>query len=174
MSYNRFCTLCPYSNQQHLKGGNYLTNRNNPPILLENNSSSTLLVFQAPGIKEWEEGIAVYPEIKKGGSAGRRIELSWERKHKQRRDFDIINVVQCFPGRVGIRDNFPSINAICNCKNRFRKVLENSNYKKIIAFGTIAIDVSKSILKEINKEVTLVEAIHPNGGITNEALDRLW
>ncbi|MBX2977479.1 MAG: hypothetical protein KF721_15235 [Ignavibacteriaceae bacterium] len=174
MSYNIHCDLCPYFNQLHLEGNIFSTNRNSPPIILENNSSSMLLVFQSPGIKEWEEGIAIFPERKKGGSAGRRIELSWIRKQKQRSEYDIINVVQCFPGRVGIRDNFPSISAICSCKNRLKDVLENSNYVKIIAFGTLAIDVTKSILREINKNVPLVESVHPNGGITNEELDRLW
>jgi hypothetical protein len=42
---------------------------------LENNNSDTLLVFQATGIKEWGIGQA--------SAAGRRIELSWERKQKK-------------------------------------------------------------------------------------------
>jgi len=173
MPYDSKCISCPYNQQQHLPV-NQRTLRNSPPIDLENNNSKTLLVFQAPGKDEWEVGKAIQLTIKVGGSAGRRINMSWERCQKQRTDFDIINSVQCFPGNEGKRDLEPDVMAICSCSQRLENVLESNEYSKIIVFGGIANQVITSICKKLNAKSKIIDAPHPNGGVSKETLDNLW
>lgn len=173
MSYDSNCNNCPYKNQKHLSNKN-ITNRKSPPIGLENNNSNTLLVFQSPGIEEWEKGQAIQPSRKKGGTAGRRIELSWERKQKNRYDFNIINAVQCFPGNDGNRDLEPNIMSICSCSNRLEHILNEKKYNKIILFGAIAQNVVDNLLNKLGLKVDVVKSKHPTGGLSNEYLDGLW
>ena len=144
--------------------------RHSPPIELEKNESDILLIFQAPGIEEWKVGKAIQPTKKPGGTAGRRIELSWKRKGKVRADFDIINTVQCFPGNNGGRDLSPNILSICSCQNRLREVIKNNKYDKIITFGKIA----KNIIENLNTPSTIINSKHPTGGLKNSDLDKLW
>ena len=82
MAYDSNCERCPYYNQENLSV-NQRTTRNSPPVEFENNNSGTLLVFQAPGDVEWRVGRAIQPTVKIGGTAGRRIELSWKRVGKK-------------------------------------------------------------------------------------------
>lgn len=167
------CTTCPYSQQAHLIQ-EQKTNRQSPPIMLENNESNVLLVFQAPGDKEWDVGIAIQPTIKVGGSAGARIKYSWERTNKQRTDFNVINTVQCFPGNNGKRDLIPNSMAICSCSKRLTSILRAKEYQKIITFGRVAKEVIENLVKTLTYTPILVNAPHPNGGVKNIDLDILW
>jgi uracil-DNA glycosylase len=174
MSYDEHCKNCPYNNQIHLNNGNK-TDRKSPPIELENNKSDILLVFQAPGIEEWVVGKAIKSNIKQGGTVGRRIELSWRRKGKKRNNFDIINTVQCFPGRKEDRDLKPDNMSIFYCSNRLENILKtNKQYNKIILFGEIAQSVGDNLIKKLKLEVDVVKSKHPAGGLSNENLDNLW
>ena len=173
MGYDNYCENCPYKNQIHLEE-NYRTIRDSPPIELENNKSDILLVFQSPGIEEWKTGEAIEPTIKKGGTAGRRIKLSWDRKNKKRTDFDIINTVQCFPGNDKKRDFKPNIMSICSCSKRLENVLSNSKYNKVILFGEIAENVVENLINKLNLKIKIVKSKHPTGGLANKNLDNLW
>lgn len=173
MSYDINCEKCPYINQSNLTV-NQKTKREKPPIELENNESDVLLIFQAPGTEEWEEGKAIQPTTKQGGTAGKRIQSSWERKDKKRSDFNIINAVQCFPGKESKRDFQPNIKAICSCSKRLENILLNKQYRKIITFGKIAEELTNSILKSLKVKPVIINMIHPTGGLKNIDLDNLW
>lgn len=173
-SYDKICETCPYIYRKHLKN-TIFDNNLYTPLKLESNGSKILLVFQAPGEEEWKSGKAIFSMIKQGGTAGKRIENSWEREKKVRKDFDITNVVQCFPGKSStVRDSEPNIMAICVCKERLKKAIEMYKYDKIITFGTIAKDVVDGILNSNLNNITVVNSIHPTGGLCNADLDNLW
>lgn len=145
------------------------------PIGLEDNGSNVLLVFQAPGDVEWVKGLAIQPTQKVGGSAGRRIELSWGRTNQKRTNFDIINTVQCFPGNNNNRDLEPNVMAICSCSKRLNSILIKKQYNKIITFGEIANEVVLVILQNItNNKPIIIKSKHPNGGVSQQELDKLW
>lgn len=169
------CPTCPYNLQAQIYIASQMTSRQHPPITLEDNASTTLLVFQAPGIEEWLIGSPIQPTVKKGGTAGRRIFLSWKRKRKQRSDFDIVNAVQCYPGTVGIRDAEPSREAVTACIGRLKTAINAKNYSKIVSFGSIAAIAIDSIMR-LSAECSFahIRAIHPNGGCKNKDLDSLW
>jgi uracil-DNA glycosylase len=134
----------------------------------------TTTVFQAPGNDEWRVGKAIQPTIKPGGSAGRRIEMSWERSHKQRTDFDIINSVQCFPGNEGKRDFVPDAMSIYSCSQRLENILKSHSYEKIVVFGDIAKQVIATNCKKLGIMTKIIIGTHPNGGVFRESLDVLW
>ena len=174
MSYDSHCDNCPYKNQIHLNTDKKI-DRKSPPIELENNDSNTLLVFQAPGTEEWKVGKAIQPIIKPGGTAGRRIELSWKSVGKSREDFDIVNAVQCFPGNNGDRDLKPNSMSICSCSNRLKDILNGSSYTKIILFGEIAQNVVDNLINTLSlDEVDVQRSKHPTGGLSKKDLDDLW
>lgn len=96
--YDDLCNDCPYNGGNHLEGTQFF-NPKYTPLKLESNNSEILLVFQSPGEEEWKNGIAINPTKKQGGSAGIRILNSWKRCKRTRKDFDITNIIQCFPGK---------------------------------------------------------------------------
>ena len=168
------CHLCPYFGQQQIAGTAAVVVRDSPPVLSESNGSRILLVFQAPGIDEWKIGKPLQPTRKPGGSAGRRIELSWSRTGFNRSNFDITNAVLCYPGHKKNRDNKPSEKAIACCIKNLEKTILNENYSRVIAFGEIAIKSSEFILQSVKNIKRLVRFRHPCGGCDNESLDALW
>ncbi|MGR5329437.1 hypothetical protein [Photobacterium damselae] len=175
MPYDNNCKECPYYQQHHLSNSQHKTDRKDPPIMLENNNSDTLLVFQAPGKEEWEVGKSIQPTVIKGGTAGRRIELSWSRQGKKRDDFDIINSVQCFPGLdIDGRDNEPLSKARSLCGLRLNEVIQEGSYGTIITFGNNAKDAIAKISAKIGPDSLIIEASHPNGGMKKNELDSLW
>jgi len=173
-NYDKVCDICPYRKGMHLEGTIY-KNIQYTPLKLESNSSRILLVFQSPGEEEWKNGKAILSISKQGGTAGKRIENSWNRTNMKRDDFDITNVVQCFPGKgLNGRDNIPQLMAICKCKERLEYVIKNGKYKKIISFGSIANEVISNIHKRNNSSFIHIQKNHPSGGVTNDELDKLW
>jgi len=173
MAYDHNCNKCHYLQQNHLPR-NQRTNRVNPPVELEANNSNTLLVFQAPGVEEWKVGRPIQPTIKVGGTAGRRIELSWKRSNKRRQDFDIINSVQCFPGTEETRDAPPNTIAICLCSKRLESILSQIEYENIVVFGDIAEQAIRSICNILSISPNIISARHPNGGVFRRELDDVW
>ncbi|ADN78383.1 uracil-DNA glycosylase superfamily protein [Geobacter sulfurreducens] len=173
MGYDSNCNGCPYNQQRHLIA-TQRTTRTSPPVELEDHNSSTLLVFQSPGDAEWEAGKPLQPTIKVGGSAGRRIEMSWERRNRKRAEFDIINAVQCFPGNEGGRDVAPDAMAICSCSKRFENILNTKTYEKIIVFGDISKQVITALSYKLKLSARIIPAKHPNGGVSKTELDNLW
>jgi uracil-DNA glycosylase len=158
------------------------------PVGLEDNGSDILLVFQSPGEEEWNQGRPLRPTVKIGGTAGRRIEESWDRVKKQRNsqnpirtDFDIVNTVQCFQGKKpNGGDEEPDAMAICCCSNRLLAVLNlpQKRYTKVIVFGDISQQVMNSLIRRLSPQPIFVPAPHPNmrkkGISTNSLLDDLW
>lgn len=168
------CPQCPYYWQRHLVG-TQRTGRPFPPVELEDKDRDVLLVFQAPGIEEWRAGAPIQPTTRQGGTAGARIAQSWERTGRDRSEFDIINVVQCFPGSErGKRDFAPHSLAVCACKSRLDAVLAGKRYSKVIAFGEIACEVVAHLAISGNYGFRLLFSGHPTGGLEQKVLDSLW
>jgi len=174
--YDEHCQNCPYYNQAHLINTSYQTTRTLAPVGLEDNSSDTLLVFQSPGVEEWRVGkpLQITPR-----SAGKRIDLSWGRvrKHRQsqnpiRTDFNIINAVQCFQGKVSSgRDAKPKAMAVRCCSNRLLTILQQTNYTKVIAFG----DIAQQILPRLQSRLNPINHPHPTSTKSrNVTLNALW
>ena len=181
MSYDIHCEACPYYHQKHLVGSAQSTNNLNPPVELEDNRSNILLVFQAPGEEEWSVGKPIQPTRKRGGTAGARIQASWDRVQKSsgtnvnRYCFDIIKSVQCFPGKNDeSRDFKPDEMAVRCCSKRLSEVLNLKQYAKVIAFGSFAFEVISTLANSISPQPSIVNAPHPNGGLKNATLDALW
>lgn len=170
--YYEECRRCIYFGQKHLEKKSKVS-RQFVPIKIEKNNSSTLIIFQAPGIKEWHVGKAIQSSRKRGGSAGSRIEASWNRCGKSRKDFDIVEAVRCYPGeRKNGRDKKPRKKSRECCSKILAREINSGNYLRIIAFGVIAQEMLKYI--KINSTCQVINATHPNGGITNSQLDNLW
>jgi uracil-DNA glycosylase family 4 len=148
--------------------------RASPPTPSESHGSKILLVFQAPGIDEWQKGMPLQPTIKPGGSAGRRIELSWNRMGVKRDHFDITNAVLCYPGQNKNRDKMPVKKATICCMVNLEKTINIGKYSRIIAFGETASRSCGDILQKIKLENKLTIFKHPCGGCDNHSLDMLW
>ena len=177
MPYDINCSGCPYNNQDHLNG----TQHYNPvlfPVVLEDNGSAVLLILQAPGIEEWRNGRPVVPTVTQGGTGGARIAASWKRTRVERIGFDIVNAVQCFPGKDSKGDRKPSALAICACSKRLREIVLSKSYTKIIALGDVAYQAAYCVVNALPMEPELIRGPHPNSRIkgvsTNDALDALW
>lgn len=167
-----FCNDCPYYKKKHLKGTTYYKNTLKP-LLFEDNGSKILLVLQAPGVEEWKIGKAIQVQTN-NKSAGNRLEKSWKLKGRKRGDFDITNIVQCFPGKYkNDRDKKPKKKAIAQCLKSFEKHVEKKNYEKIIVFGKVAENAIKGLkIFSVNENISYVK--HPSGGLTNIDLNNLW
>ena len=172
VGYDSHCKGCPYFNQVHLDLEER-TCRPDPPVEAEVNDSHTLIVALAPGAEEWRHCTPLMPSILRGGTAGRRVQLSWDRKKKKRSHFDITEAVQCYPGRGdGERDNEPVQKAVDACSARLRATLQKGNYRKAVALGGAAFNS----LQEANTDpkLDIVEGKHPTGGASSKDLDALW
>ncbi|MDE0224602.1 MAG: hypothetical protein OXP28_05655 [Gammaproteobacteria bacterium] len=149
------------------------TSRDHPPVEAEVNGSDVLIVALAPGIEEWHCGRPLMPIKKRGGTAGRRIKLSWDRECKERSQYDIIEAVQCYPGSGDHgHDKTPCADAVAACRGRLRAALEQGNYRKAIALGDVACQSLSAASADLRLET--VKATHPTGGATNAELDGLW
>lgn len=167
------CRECPYLDQNHLPL-QLKTPRSESPVELEWNNSKTLIVGEAPGIEEWRMGAPFQPTKKVGGTAGARLARSWQRAGKKRKDFDLLNTVQCYPGQDGNRDARPTKAAVCACSGRLAAVLAKNNYERVICFGRAAEKVVSQIQIAHALNFSVVPCRHPSGGASNEQLDALW
>jgi uracil-DNA glycosylase family 4 len=170
------CLGCTYKDQMQLEGTSYYVSRSNIPVSIDKGlNSNMLIVLQAPGEEEWKKGRPLQAIKKVGGTAGRRIELSWKRVGKKRTEFDITSSVQCFPGKKADgRDLEPSDISIECCFQWLKEDIKNGNYTKIIGFGDIAIQQIYKVVSELHLNVQVIECKHPNGGVKNLDLDSMW
>ena len=172
MPYDLACLNCPYRDQRHFPD-HQKTQRDDPPVALESNRSSTLIVAIAPGVEEWQCGRPLLPTKKRGGTAGARIKQSWDRAGKTREEFDIIEAVQCYPGRGDAdRDEDPDKSAVVACSRRLRTCLVEGQYTRAIALGQPAYDSLQLATEGLS--LPIVKGPHPNGGTRRPCLDRLW
>lgn len=161
------CKNCPYNN-----GGTNL------PIGLEYTpGNKELLVFQAPGIDEWNgntcsdnripiDSVSIY-------SAANRMRKSFERKNVSRSQYDIVESVQCYPGKYkNGRDKKPSVLAQHICKQYLEKTITNRNYTEIVCFGEVAYNMVDSIIKSNNiNGIYYHKELHPSSKVSNSKLD---
>jgi len=162
------CQDCPYhvSERLHLPP----TNRPYSPLEKEDNGSDILLIFQSPGIVEWESGLPLQ-NFKNG--AGLRLKNSFIRIKKSRSDFDITNAVQCYQGKAANgRDKKPNKRAQEKCRQKLKIDIERKQYRKIIVFGVIARKQVEALGYSFDSDSGFTHLIHPAGGLTNEELDR--
>jgi len=157
-----FCTGCSGYNAQAPSG------RSNTPLSEELNNSLTLLIFQAPGIEEWNQGKPIISSSPY--SAAARIRNSLGRVGKSRGDFDITNSVQCYPGvNIQGRDKAPKITVRRKCASWLNMNIAIKEYNKIIVFGSVA---KKSVLSlGYGSDPRFLFLKHPSGGLKNTTLD---
>jgi len=170
------CSGCPYRFQTHLGSTRYFNGRG--PLSIEHgNNGDVLLVFQAPGVVEWEVGQPLQSECNTPSSAGVRINNSWMRMGKTRGDYDITNAVQCYPGKYrSNRDKKPRKPSIRCCLEWLKLDIKKGQHKKIIAFGNVAYEQVNKALTQLGlcSEVCVICSKHPSGGVSNNSLDSLW
>ena len=171
-----FCKDCPYSESKHLIGS-----LKNEPIKPEIHNSDTLLVFQAPGKDEWSGNNGTTrraPIISNNPhSAAARMRNSFARKNVRREDFDITEVVLCYPGKYesNNRDMKPKKTAIDNCIKNLENIISQGNYTTIISFGEVAKCAVKKALISTNNQNIIHKAVnHPCYRLKNEDLDALF
>ena len=161
---------CKYTECPYYKNSEYF------PIDLESHNSKVLLVFQAPGIDEWEGNNKELGRVPvssiKTHSAGKRIMNSLIRIGKSRSDFDYVETVRCYPGKGKIgRDKKPRKKAISLCSAHLKNDISKHNYSTIICFGKIAQKAVKNIIGD-DSNVRIINRKHPNSRLTNSKLDK--
>lgn len=158
--YRGHCFDCPYIKNT--------VDEADKPLSMENNSSDILLIFQAPGESEWKDKNPVCSGNSK--SAAARIRNSLERINKSRKDFNITNAVQCFPGKSASgRDKRPVIAARRKCADWLETDIKSFQFRKIIVFGSLAKESIDSI--GYSEDSRFVFLRHPSGGLRNIDLD---
>ena len=140
-SYSAHCIGCPYIYGRHLSEEMKILIRCQP-LSLEDNNSKVLLLFQAPGVEEWKSGKPISSTSAK--SAGEKLRAAFHSIGKARVDYNISNVVQCFPGKRepkendNPRDKSPP-KAACNaCSKLLQEDISKGGYKRVIVFGNYA------------------------------------
>lgn len=139
-NFDSFCIGCPYQNGKHLP--EVYRRMRATPLSMEDNRGAVLLIFRAPGVEEWRCGKPV--SSTKPWSAGRKLETAFGRAGKSRVNYNITNVVQCFPGKQEPngdklpRDKKPPKAAFDHCSSWLRQDIEAYNYKRIVVFGSDA------------------------------------
>lgn len=164
------CKGCPYQNKCNGDGFKI------KPLEPEINGSKILLVFQAPGRDELSgnDGVCAPAPIisNRSHSTAARIRNSLKRINKHRENYDITEVVLCYPGKnKNNRDKKPSKKAIKKCQEHLKNCIIDFKYDKIISFGKIANDSVESIIKE-NPKIEHIKLAHPSSNkLTNNELD---
>jgi uracil-DNA glycosylase family 4 len=166
-SFQLSCVPCPY----HPQNGHSQPSAREQvvPLSVETNSSEYLLVFQAPGIDEWDEGKPLCSNNRK--SAAARVHAALGRVGKSRSHVSIANATQCYPGRGNTgRDKAPSEAARTQCLHWLDQDLRAHSNARIVVFGAIA---KKSVLELGYKadDPRFVFLRHPSGGLRNTDLD---
>ncbi len=144
------CAGCPYIYRRHLPDAEKALRSH--PLSLEDNGSRTLLIFQAPGIEEWKSGQPISSDSAQ--SAGGKLRKAFLLLGKQRTNYNISNVVQCFPGKRAPRgnkeprDKSPPKVVQNACSKWLRDDISKGNYTRIVVFGRHA----ENALKELGYE----------------------
>lgn len=139
---------------------------------MEDNGGSILLVFQAPGVSEWEVGRPIISN--KPSSAGARLARAFCQAGKTRQDFNITNTVQCFPGKKEARsgetarDRSPVASARFHCSHWLRQDIEAHAYERVVVFGSHAREAVYALGYEHDPRFHCIK--HPTGGLSNVKL----
>ncbi len=174
LGFGEHCRGCPYEGVPHLSAADRTVR--SIPLAMEDHRSAVLLLFQAPGEKEWIHGRPVSSnEI---GSAGYRFENAFARAKKTRADFNITNAVQCFPGKKEVkaserpRDRCPPALARRHCADWLLKDLKARPYSRISVFGSEARKSIDHLGLATDPRVQFYK--HPAGGLSDaEILDAI-
>lgn len=170
LTYGEHCENCPYRNAAHLDESNLKSRQS--PLSMEDNGSDVLLILQAPGLKEWEEGKPVHSTDPR--SAGGRLTKAFEELSRTRGDYDITNTVQCFPGKESAektgrsRDKKPDTKAINCCINWLSLDIGAREYKKIVVFGREAEKAVRDL--GFGQDSRFKFCKHPTGGLKESDL----
>lgn len=141
------CTGCPYIHGRHLTDDEKALQGH--PLSLENNGSTILLIFQAPGIEEWKSGKPISSDNPK--SAGSKLKKAFQLLGRERGDYNVSNVVQCFPGKLASsgtnapRDKSPPKAVRNACLKWLREDISNGSYTQVVVFGRHAEDAVKGL-----------------------------
>ena len=140
----QFCDLgCPFNINNKGSFTNSRRGEVNMPLPLEDNNSNVLLVFEAPGYYEWHNRCPIYD------SSGSRMANAFESCGKIRTNYDIAEVVCCFPGTKNKLQHSEVLLASTFCRRYLLNYVEKKKYHKIVCWGYIAhnniIDIVKSI-----------------------------
>ena len=154
MNYEKCHLNCPFNvnNRDFTKARCKEVNRF--PLEVEDNGSNILLVFEAPGYYEWINSKPIYDSRVEGklDSAGSRMAVAFETCNKNRNDYDIAEVVRCFPGRKSELKHTEIESAAGYCQKYLLEELRRKKYCRIICWGTIShtciIDLIHSIQLE--------------------------
>lgn len=136
-SFVEHCLACPYRNGNQLPED--IQRIRSVPLSLESHGSKVLLVFQAPGIEEWKSGRPI--SSVKPQSAGGKLEAAFKILGKTRQNYDITNVVQCFPGKKkpkwnkAPRDNPPPKTVRTCCSKWLKEDIAKNGYERVVVFG---------------------------------------
>jgi uracil-DNA glycosylase len=161
-SYDSHCTVCPYVDGGHLP--RVIKSIRDRPLSLEHNGSKVLLIFQSPGIDEWNSGNPISSSNPR--SAGTKLAAAFRSIGKTRSNYDITNVVQCFPGKAEPRpstrprDRKP-LKAACNaCANWLAQDIAAGEYERVVVFGAAAKDAVERL--GFRGDARFVYSRHPN------------
>jgi uracil-DNA glycosylase family 4 len=141
---------------------------------MEENHADVLLIFQAPGVDEWEKGKPVASN--KSNSVGMRLEAAFRRANRIRQNYNITNTVQCFPGKKSpvdnkkTRDVAPRAAAHRHCAEWLRQDIRAHKYKRIVVFGAHARKAVQKLGFGTDPRFHFVR--HPAGGLKNIDLDK--
>jgi len=155
------CVDCPYIHGRHLP--EVVKAVQSHPLSLENNGSRTLLIFQAPGIEEWKSGKPISSDSAQ--SAGGKLRAAFQLLGRRRADYNISNVVQCFPGKRAPngneepRDKSPPKAVRTACSKWLREDISKGNYTRVVVFGKHAERAVKELGYE--KDSRFVFVPHP-------------
>jgi len=144
------CADCRYIHGRHLP--DVAKALRSHPLSLEDNGSRTLLIFQAPGIEEWKSGKPISSDSAQ--SAGGKLRKAFHLLGKQRTDYNVSNVVQCFPGKQAPkgnkepRDKSPPKSVRIACSKWLREDISKGNYTRVVVFGRHA----EKAVKELGYE----------------------
>lgn len=142
------------------------------PMSMEDNGADVLLIFQAPGVAEWQEGKPICSVH--SSSAGGRLAVAFNALGRTRQDYNITNTVQCFPGkRASIsgersRDKIPPAAVRHCCSNWLRDDIEGRPYRLVVVFGREAQKAVRALGYKNDQRFRFSK--HPTGGISNAEL----
>lgn len=182
-NYN-FCGNCPYINQLHLPA-KYHSQIGSPLSIDYGNNATELLIFQAPGIDEWQgstiSGRRIPIDSNNSHSAAQRMRNSMQRKGTSRCNYDITEVVQCYPGKnkKGNRDKVPCLDSRLHCLQYLLvESLLLKRYDRIVAFGRIAYEMAVLAVNCASQlgfyQPDPTYARHPSSGVSNATLDNSY
>jgi len=148
------------------------------PLEKEAHNSKTLLVFEDPGIIEWEHRIPIFDARKPdaagksySNSAGSLIAHAFEVCKMNRTDYDITEAVQCFPDIKANKIQSEIDRASIFCLHNLFSDIYGRGYSKIICFGDVA---ERSVLQvvEIIKSIDSRYSIFPTKLVHPSAMGR--